>query len=501
MRVFRLLFCGAAIVYLPTLAITSVSAAIEKTKSSDQIASKINIVREGIHLAQSVKSAPSKSVPPPPARPAPAPTYAPGGHAIIPTVPQTNYGPVHAPAPQQYGSPTSNQPGYQSNGPTYAPGGHAIIPTVPQAPSFSPQFNIGGQTTPSTVPTQSGSTRLNLSPATTSVPSTAHQNIPTTTNQTHPTPQTLFPSAPSRSTSPNAFQGTGGQTTSATGSHPTVGAVAPAVPGRLNFVPVEQAQQTSQTQAVKLTLQPVPTVKTVQPNTSTVSKTTVNTASQSKVKPALAMTPVNNAMPAKNISTQPPVGPKTISPASVSSSQTVARFPADTKKINSTDSPVNTVLKDATAVTVSAGKAIWDGTKWVSEKAKAVEESPQVKPIINGLAAVGGDLAKAPVKYIDYAVGIAEVAMAAKTSGAKAAEAKAIEIGIGVAAFAVGGPPLAFAVGALGSMPYHPYQVVPMPSSFAPQAYVAPQLPWQFEHYAPMYPNFAPAPGPYTAAR
>lgn len=63
--------------------------------------------------------------------PAPAPTHAPGGHAIIPS---------YAPAPAYRVVPQTYVPKYAPT-PTYAPGGHAIIPQ--QAPTFSPQFSAG----------------------------------------------------------------------------------------------------------------------------------------------------------------------------------------------------------------------------------------------------------------------------------------------------------------------------------------------------------------------
>src|SRR5262249_50790961 len=134
---------------------------------------------------------------PPPApvmRSAPAPTYAPGGHAITPTV----SGP--RPAPN-----TSIRPGggQQNIGPTYAPGGHAIIPTV-SSPTFSPSFQSGSNqshpvsTAPSVgfVPPPTAG-RLQLAPV---AQSRISLPAPSTPTQATPTPTTSPASNPLRTT-------------------------------------------------------------------------------------------------------------------------------------------------------------------------------------------------------------------------------------------------------------------------------------------------------------
>ena len=78
------------------------------------------------------------------------PTYAPGGHAIIPTAPaQTNAAPRSAPV-QTYIAPSTHI-GSSPPAINYAPGGHAIIPTLPQAPTAT--FNAGPSNRPSSQPT------------------------------------------------------------------------------------------------------------------------------------------------------------------------------------------------------------------------------------------------------------------------------------------------------------------------------------------------------------
>lgn len=197
---------------------------------------------------------------PVPARPAPAPTYAPGGHAIIPTAPAA---PVQRPATSpSYSSP--NSPGYTNspgpaasptgptfspsfatpsqaparpnvtsptspsstaapssllNAPTYAPGGHAIVPT---APAFS--SSSSAPSTSSTVSRPAPTTQS------TTVRSVAPPN-PTSTDST--TRTTVFP------TSPN--------TTVATPIAPTIGAIPPPTPGRPQITPIIPSTQQTKT--------------------------------------------------------------------------------------------------------------------------------------------------------------------------------------------------------------------------------------------------------------
>jgi hypothetical protein len=149
------------------------------------------------------------------------PTYAPGGHAIIPTAPAAApryFAPRPAPT-QTYVVPT------YPNGSTppalnYAPGGHAIIPSVPQAPTFSPSF-----TTPSspqiTSPTTAGPSHQTIQP-------------PTIQSSTRP-PVASHPSFSGSgvSTLPTSSQSLPNQITG-----PSVGQIPAPTSGRLPLTPI-----------------------------------------------------------------------------------------------------------------------------------------------------------------------------------------------------------------------------------------------------------------------
>jgi murein DD-endopeptidase MepM/ murein hydrolase activator NlpD len=132
------------------------------------------------------------------------PTYAPGGHAIVPTAPaQTHVAPAPAPARTNIVPSTPN--GSTPPAINYAPGGHAIIPTLPQAPTAT--FNTGPNSRPSSQPTtvQTSGAQLGTRPALINSPSTV--------------------SSPSQS-----MGNQGGQV--------SVGQIPPSTPGRLQLTPV-----------------------------------------------------------------------------------------------------------------------------------------------------------------------------------------------------------------------------------------------------------------------
>jgi hypothetical protein len=104
------------------------------------------------------------------------------------------------------------------------------------------------------------------------------------------------PSATQVPTFSPSFQA-GGQTTSATGSHPTVGPVAPAVPGRLNFVPVGQVQSTQM--APQHVVVPGSSTNT-KSNSPTSERITTQTAPLQTSQPALKPVNVTTSLPNKN---------------------------------------------------------------------------------------------------------------------------------------------------------------------------------------------------------
>lgn len=138
------------------------------------------------------------------------PTYAPGGHVIIPAsrspAPTQTFS-APRPAPAQTNIVPSTPIGSSSPGPTYAPGGHAVIPTLPQAPTAT--FSTAPTARPGNQPTAVQSSGAQLGAAARPAPTLS----PGTTN---------FPS-----------QSVGGQ-----GGTPQIGQIPASTPGRLQLTPV-----------------------------------------------------------------------------------------------------------------------------------------------------------------------------------------------------------------------------------------------------------------------
>jgi hypothetical protein len=147
------------------------------------------------------------------------PTYAPGGHAIIPTAPTPAPASVAPrPAPSSINIVPSYSIGSTPPITNYAPGGHAIIPTVPQGPTFSPSFTSSPQITspPITIPSHQ-----NIQPPTIQSSSRA-------TVASHPS----F-SGPGASTLPSPSQSFPNQIMA-----PSVGQIPPQTLGRLQLTPM-----------------------------------------------------------------------------------------------------------------------------------------------------------------------------------------------------------------------------------------------------------------------
>lgn len=208
-----------------------------------------------------------------------SPTYAPGGHAIIPTAPTTAPATTYGPSPQPTYAPT-----YSSPGPTYAPGGHAIIPSygapppsyVPPQQTYAPTYAPGGH---AIIPTYNAPTANYGAPQQTYAPTYApggHAIIPnaasgsTTYNSATPKFSPSFNAGGQAANQPAPQYGRAGYyPSSSTASLPNIHSYnvgAPNVPaGSVGVIPpttTRRLQFTPQTSSVAPTYSSAPAVTT-----------------------------------------------------------------------------------------------------------------------------------------------------------------------------------------------------------------------------------------------